>query len=123
MAVQDDWELFLDNLRAGSEQLLILAEDPESKLGWRLLTQGDVDTLRQILDHKASDSVTLPNKLCYNVEEAAQLVGVSVHKFKGWFEAERPPGPAHSGRQEDHHSGRYVGRVASGGGAQEHSCI
>ena len=56
MAVQDDWEFFLDNLRTGSEQLPILMEDPESRLGWRLLTKSDVNTLRQILDHQTSES-------------------------------------------------------------------
>ena len=68
MAVQDDWEFFLDNLRTGSEQLLIVMEDPESDLGWRLLTKGDVNTLLQILDQQTSESDALPNRHCYNVK-------------------------------------------------------
>ena len=93
MTVQEDWEFFLDNLRTGSEQLLILMEDPESHLGWRLLTKGDVNTLRQIMDQQTSQSDALPNRLCYNVEEAAQLEGVSVHKFNGWLKRRDHPVP------------------------------
>ena len=52
-----------------------------------------MDTLRQLLDQKASESVTLPNRLCYNVEEAAELVGVSVHKFNGWLKRSDHPVP------------------------------
>ena len=93
MAAQDHWEVFLDYLRTGSEQLLILVEDPESELGWRLFTKGDVNTLRQIMDQKARESATLPSKLCYNLEEAAQLVGVSAHKFNGWLKRSDHPIP------------------------------
>ncbi len=93
MAAKDDVGVFMDTLRAGSEQLLILVEDPESALGWRLLTKGDVDTLLQLLDQKASESVTLPSRLCYNVEEAAELVGVSVHKFNGLLKRSDHPVP------------------------------
>ena len=93
MAAQDNWEFFLDYLRTGSEQLLILVEDPESELGWRLFTKGDVNTLRQIMDQKARESATLPSKLCYNLEEAAQLVGVSAHKFNGWLKRSDHPIP------------------------------
>ena len=93
MATEEEWQFFLDTLRVGSEQLLILVEDQDSGLGWRLLSKGDVDSLKQLLERKEREPAALPNRLCYNVEEAARLVGVSAHKFNAWLKRSNHPVP------------------------------
>ena len=93
MATEEEWQFFLDTLRVGSEQLLILVEDQDSGLGWRLLSKGDVDSLRQLLERKEREPAALPNRLSYNVEEAARLVGVSANKFNAWLKRSNHPVP------------------------------
>ena len=93
MADQEDCKLFLDILQTGSEQLLILVESADSETGWRLLSRYDVDNLRQFLIEKKNAPDAPLSPLCYNVKQAAKLVGVSEHKFGEWLKRSDHPVP------------------------------
>ena len=93
MADQEGWQLFLDILKTGTEQILILVEDPDSEIGWRLLSRCDMDGFRQFVSESAQVPDSSPSPLCYNVKQAAQLVGVSTHKFDEWLKRSKHPVP------------------------------
>ena len=70
----------------------LLTKDPESELGWKPWTAEDTEALSEWLSSNGngngSNGVT-----CYNVEDAAARVRVSVPTFRGWLRRRNNPIP------------------------------
>ena len=93
MAESTVFERLLIALRGGGDQFLILVEDSEVETGWRIVTEADLAEIARSLESNAAECAGLPARLCYNVEEAARSVGVSVHKFNTWIRRAEHPVP------------------------------
>ena len=97
-AAKEDWQSVLDSLQSERGRVLILVED--SDLGWRLLTSAAAEGLRQLLEDAGNIQPASPSRLCYNLEETAELVGVSVQKVSTWVHrTERPLPHIQDGRR------------------------
>ena len=93
MAESTVFERLLIALRGGGDQFLILVEDSEVETGWRIVTEANLAEIARSLESNAVECAGLPARLCYNVEEAARSVGVSVHKFNTWIRRAEHPVP------------------------------
>ena len=93
MASESKFQRFLVALRGESDRLLVLVEDSDVDAGWRIVTETDLAEIWQSLESDAPEGNSEPGRLCYNLEEAAQAVGVSVHKFNSWIHRAQAPVP------------------------------
>ena len=80
-------------LRGGSDRLLILVEDCDAATGWRILSEDDFDEISRSFETDTPANHATQGRLCYNLEEAAQAVGVSVNKFNSWIRRAQAPVP------------------------------
>ena len=79
-----DLARFLEELD-GTGHPLILVRDPTTD-DWRLLTTEDLQVLWERFTAKADENAVRSNQLaCYNLKEAAKLVGVSTSKLVTWL--------------------------------------
>ena len=93
MAEATDFGRLLVALRGGGDRVLILVEDSEAEAGWWIVTEADLAESARSLESITAESAGLPARLCYNVEEAAKSVGVSVRKFNTWIRRAEQPVP------------------------------
>ena len=93
MAPNPEFQTFLAALRGEGSRLLILVEDSAAPTGWRILSEEDLVEIGLGFETSISASGSVPRRLCYNVEEAAKAVGVSVHKFGSWLKRPERPVP------------------------------
>ena len=68
----------------------LLTKDPESELGWKPWTAEDTEALSEWLSSNGNGSNGVT---CYNAEEAANKVHVSVPKFREWLRRRDNPIP------------------------------
>ena len=88
-----DLARFLEELD-GTGHPLILVRDPTTDAGWRLVTMEDLQVLWERLTAKADENGARSNQLaCYNLKEAARLVGVSTSKMQTWLNRRDNPIP------------------------------
>ena len=66
----------------------LLAKDATSEIGWRAWTAEDSRALCDWLTDYPSVDLT-----CFNLKEAAALVGVSIPKFQQWIRRAKDPIP------------------------------
>ena len=71
-AAKEDWQSVLDSLQSERGRVLILVEDSDSDLGWRLLTSAAAEGLRQLLEDAGNIQPASPSRLCYNLEETSR---------------------------------------------------
>ena len=93
MADQKDFGRFIEALRGRGDRILIVVEDPEADNGWKIVTEADLAELWQSVQSSKPESNGAPRMLCYNVEQAAKALGVSVHKLNGWLRRAEAPVP------------------------------
>ena len=93
MASQRDFDRFLERLRGDGERLLILAEDSAADTGWRIVTEAELAEIAQSFDFNSPGGTGVPDRLCYNLAEASQAVGVSEHKMRSWLRRDDFPLP------------------------------
>ena len=90
---QTDFEHFLGELRGAGDHLVILVEDAEIDSGWRVVPEADlVDIWRAVESNTRLDD-GMPGRLCLNISEAAEAVGVSQHKIQEWLRRAVDPLP------------------------------
>ena len=88
-----DLARFLEELD-GTGHPLILVRDPTTDSGWRLVTMEDLQVLWERLTARADKNTARSNQLaCYNLKEAARLVGVSTSKMQTWLNRRDNPIP------------------------------
>ena len=93
MPTPADLARFLEELD-GTGHPLILVRDPTTDSGWRLVTMEDLQVLWERLTAKADENAARSNQLaCYNLKEAARLVGVSTSKMQTWLNRRDNPIP------------------------------
>ena len=85
MAEHSNFEIFVDALGGGGDRLLFLVEDPEADAGWRVVPEAHLAEIWQSFQSSRSESNGVPDRLCYNLEQAAKVVGISVHKLNSWL--------------------------------------
>ena len=93
MAINVEFETFLVALRGEGIRILILVEDCDVAAGWRILSENDLDKISRSFETGTAANQGVSGRLCYNLEEAASAVGVSVHKFNTWIRRHRDPVP------------------------------
>ena len=82
----EDLEQILEAVCGVDSRPLLLVKDSTSETGWRLWTSEDTHALCQLITAKlGEDSPVSDNLICYNQDQAADLLGVSVPKFKEWL--------------------------------------
>lgn len=100
MTGQRDLDEFLDKLRSEGDSILILVQDPASNTGWRIVPEAELAEIWQSIQSSKKESYGSLEMLCYNVEQAARALGVSVHKLNTWLRrSERPLPHIQDGRR------------------------
>ena len=92
MARNGEFETFMVSFRGEGNRILILVED-SAAAGWRILSEDDLDEISRSFETDTPANHAMPGRLCYNVEEAAQPVDVSVHKCQSWLRRAEHPLP------------------------------
>ena len=80
MISQEDLERILDEWNEGTVNFLILVEYPEAGDEWRILNRAEARALAELIAAKATSDDDRISQLCYNSEEAADMMGVSEQK-------------------------------------------
>ena len=90
----EDFEKFLENWCGEDSRPLLQVRDSTSDIGWRCWIPEDTQGVCQWFTTKANEDGTRPEKLiCYNVKQAAELMGVSAAKFMPWLKRRDNPVP------------------------------
>ena len=90
----EDFENFLENLFGEDARPLLQVRDSTSDIGWRGWIRKDTEGVCEWVTAKASEDSIRPNELiCYNVKQAAELMGVSAAKFMPWLKRRDNPVP------------------------------
>ena len=85
----EDLEQILEAVCGVNSYPLLLVKDATSETGWRPWTSEDTHALCRLIAAKTAEvgeNSTVSDKLaCYNQDQAAAILNVSVPKFKEWL--------------------------------------
>ena len=82
---QTDIKRFLAELRGKGDRLVILVEDAEIDSGWRVVPEADLLEIWRAVESSTPLEDGVPGRLCFNIAEVAEAVGVSQHKVQEWL--------------------------------------
>lgn len=90
----EEFEKFLEDLSGEAGRPLLQVRDSTSDIGWRCWVHEDTQEVCNWLTAKANEGGIRPDGLiCYNVKQAAELVGLSAAKFMTWLKRNENPVP------------------------------